>query len=147
MSTGLTKHTTSVSKQPCKAMSRSYYMRSGSGRCLQAGCVVPRPCRVVCASPSPQLSTWLSDQHGNPVTLSTMQCFQYMFLHHNVIIAIGVFCVVRRTPCGVEFVRPVPSQRSHERHSSVCLLAGDRDCVVGFLGLPHVACEVREDDK
>jgi len=42
-------------------------------------------------------SFWIvrcADQHGNPQMLSVWQCAQYLFLHHNVIIAIGVFCSV-----------------------------------------------------
>ena len=46
-------------------------------------------------------SFWIvrcADQHGNPQMLSVWQCAQYLFLHHNVIIAIGVFCSVSPPP-------------------------------------------------
>ena len=34
------------------------------------------------------------DQAGNPQTLTSWQCVQYLFVHHNVVMAIGIFCVV-----------------------------------------------------
>ena len=34
------------------------------------------------------------DSNGQPQRVSYFQCFQYMFAHHNVVMAIGVFCAV-----------------------------------------------------
>lgn len=34
------------------------------------------------------------DEAGNPQAVTWMQCVQYMFMHYNIIVAIGVFCVV-----------------------------------------------------
>ena len=34
------------------------------------------------------------DAAGAHVAVSTLQCFQYMFVQHNVVVAIGLFCLV-----------------------------------------------------
>eukprot|EP00966_Prymnesium_polylepis_P320371 7376746-Prymnesium_polylepis.3 len=34
------------------------------------------------------------DAQGQPQSLSNWQCLQYLFVHHNIVLAIGIFCVV-----------------------------------------------------
>ena len=34
------------------------------------------------------------DEHGKPQAVSLLQCVQYMFMHYNIVMAIGVFCIV-----------------------------------------------------
>ena len=34
------------------------------------------------------------DEAGQPQAVSYMQCLQYMFVNYNIVVAIGVFCIV-----------------------------------------------------